>query len=153
MLFVLGPIWVAHGTSSTYVASHPPILVGSMLRCTNFVLASINNESRRRNSHHPPQPSKLVWCTSFEISLFMQWQDILSWLHTSFHLFWHSSSFSRARQKPGRSSGCLVRPLKSLQHSNPKYCNQWISDEEWIDIIHTNFFTPLSKEGRRRVKI
>jgi hypothetical protein len=55
-----------------------------------FVLASIATITAIAATviTHSPPSSKPVR-TSLESSLFMLWQDILHWLHTGFHLFWH----------------------------------------------------------------
>jgi hypothetical protein len=98
-----------------------------------------DNDSRRRNCHHSPPSSKLPFI-SLESSRFtlVWWQDILHWLHASFHLFWHQQSQDLKNFKD-QVVGCGL----SVQS---------ISDDKWIDVICTNYFAPSSKEKEEELK-
>jgi hypothetical protein len=46
----------------------------------------------------------------------------------------------------------MATAFETLTTKYPAYRNRWISDDKWIDIIRTNYFTPPSKEKEKELK-
>ena len=46
----------------------------------------------------------------------------------------------------------MATAFEMLTTKYPEYCNRWISDDKWIDIIQTYYFTPPSKEKEEKLK-
>ena len=46
----------------------------------------------------------------------------------------------------------MAMAFETLTTKYPEYCNRWILDDKWIDIIRTNCFTPPSKEKGEELK-
>ena len=40
----------------------------------------------------------------------------------------------------------MAAAFETLATKYPEHRDQWISEDKWVDIIHTNYFTPPSKE-------
>jgi hypothetical protein len=46
----------------------------------------------------------------------------------------------------------MVTAFEKLTMKYPEYRDRWISDDKWVDIIRTNYFTPPSKEKEEELK-
>ena len=141
--FALGPIWVGRGRNSTYVASDPPIS-GFAPRCAKFcssfdrdndaAAATVTTHYHHGNPYAPHlKVLRLYYGKTFCIRCIQV-----------------SNYFGIHRNFEGEVDGYTA--FETLTMKYPEYRNRWISDDKWIDIIRTNYFTPPSKEKEEELK-